>query len=185
MNNQLTPTSASELCVPCGLCCDGSLFGHAHLREGEQDRARGFGMSVDTLGDHARFYLPCLQLKAGCCFVYTQQRPHICGAFQCKLLNNYINEKVDLEIALGYVHTARTLLDELARLSPSEDPSPMTLKRMRMEMAEISAVVDSDERRSQVEFLLTAAKYEMFILVKFCPQRKVSLKNDELPEMKF
>ena len=184
MNNQLAPTSASELCIACGLCCDGSLFGHAHLRDGEQDKARGFGLSVDTFGDHSGFHLPCPQFTGGCCAVYEQQRPHICGTFRCKLMNNYLNAQTDLPTALEAVKTARALLTDLARLSPSGDPGPMTLMRLRQEMAQLSELENPDDRLPHVEFLLTAAKYEMFILAKFRLQRKAPPKKDELPEMR-
>jgi uncharacterized protein len=73
----------SELCVSCGMCCDGTLFGGANLLD-EADRkiAADLGMVTFELKEKPHFKLPC-HLFSSCCTIYGQERPHVCGAFFC------------------------------------------------------------------------------------------------------
>ena len=105
----------SELCLQCGLCCDGTLFTDAVLQDGEQDFTESLGMVVETKPDGTRgnAELPCPLFLDGCCSVYTSPRPHICGAYRCELLNAYAAGAKTMEEVLPVVHLVRSLVREL------------------------------------------------------------------------
>src|SRR6516164_4862180 len=81
----------SELCLQCGLCCDGTVFHHGRLDDGEQDFVESLGLPVEPKpgGGHA-LSLPCPAFLDGCCSRYTEPRPAICGDYRCGLLNEYV-----------------------------------------------------------------------------------------------
>ena len=41
-------SSSEELCIECGLCCDGHLFTYASLKDDEVPDAYALGLPVDT-----------------------------------------------------------------------------------------------------------------------------------------
>lgn len=72
----------SDLCLACGLCCDGSLFGYVPLQDRERAMASRRGLRVLASGNG--FEQPCSAHHAGACAVYAE-RPRACRAFECKL----------------------------------------------------------------------------------------------------
>jgi hypothetical protein len=105
----------SELCLQCGLCCDGTLFTNAVLKDGEQDYTESLGMVVETNPDGTRgnAMLPCPLFLDGCCSVYTIPRPSICGAYRCELLKAYVAGSKTMDEVLPVVHLVRSLAREL------------------------------------------------------------------------
>lgn len=105
VNPALDP--AAKLCTSCGLCCDGSIHGHAQLREGEVERARKLGLPL--LADGRRgFAMPCPKLVDRRCSIY-QQRPNACRGYKCQLLHDLEADQVSLPDALETVVTAHKL----------------------------------------------------------------------------
>ena len=80
----------SDLCVSCGMCCDGTYLAWAPVVD--SDDITGL-QSVnhpvefsEPRGTH--FTLPCPALVDKCCTVYGH-RPAICPTYRCDLLNRY------------------------------------------------------------------------------------------------
>ncbi len=131
----LPPTS--QLCVSCGMCCDGTLFSQALLKAGEPDEARRLGMQVFTIGsgppetvvgyDDA-FRLPCHLHDRGWCTIYDDTaRPHVCGAFQCVLLKRLVAGEVDLDRSLEAARIGRDLADQVKGRVGSATAEPGSL----------------------------------------------------------
>jgi len=108
-------TEVETLCLACGLCCDGSLFGRVPLAP---DDAR---THLRVIASGASFEQPCSALVGGACRVYTT-RPRACRAFTCKLYERHIREGGPLETRLAVVRRARSLL---AAARPGEDVSEL------------------------------------------------------------
>lgn len=87
----------SELCLSCGLCCDGSLFQLVKLQPGESDPR------LRLVPEHEAFAQPCSCFAAGACAIY-EQRPAACRDFRCRLLGQ------PLAPALGVVARTKKLL---------------------------------------------------------------------------
>jgi Fe-S-cluster containining protein len=92
----------SQLCLDCGLCCNGTLFSHALIYP--RDLSKGVPqvpaqISVQRRSEKLFFYLPCPahDAQAGCT-VY-DARPIICRGFECKLLQAHSAGKIDLDRA--------------------------------------------------------------------------------------
>jgi hypothetical protein len=77
-----------SICIGCGLCCDGSLFGHLAVSD-ETDLGwplRSLGVEIIVEADPPVFALPCPAVHEGCCTVFHQHRPRACEQFECDLL---------------------------------------------------------------------------------------------------
>ncbi len=79
---------APSICIGCGLCCDGSLFGHLAVSD-ETDLGwplRSLGVTIIVEADPPVFALPCPAVHEGRCTVFHQHRPRACEQFACDLL---------------------------------------------------------------------------------------------------
>ena len=104
----------SDLCLQCGLCCDGTLFPQAPLDEDEQDFAESLGLVVKAKpGGGIALQMPCSRFIDGCCSLYTVGRPAVCGSYRCALLNGYVAGTKNLDEVLPIVHLVRSLAREL------------------------------------------------------------------------
>jgi Putative zinc- or iron-chelating domain len=100
----------SALCLACGVCCDGVLHSHAIVKPGESDHVRALGLTVETFNDHLGFLLPCPLYREHRCSIYTATRPHICGAYQCRLLKKYLAGAITYEQSTQIIQRTRELL---------------------------------------------------------------------------
>jgi hypothetical protein len=105
----------SELCLQCGLCCDGTLFAHIDIKEGELEYAESLGLEVEVgeNGEVSGAPEPCTAFLDGCCSLYRVGRPQACGEYRCELLNQYVARSRSLDDALGVVQLVRTLSREI------------------------------------------------------------------------
>ena len=71
-----------NLCIECGLCCNGVMFAIVKLQPGESAKALGaLGLRVKR----GTFTQPCAALDGLCCKIY-EQRPVRCRLFECQQL---------------------------------------------------------------------------------------------------
>jgi len=76
-----------NVCLGCGLCCDGTLFSHLGVLD-EQDLGfplRQLGVKLIAEAEPPAFELPCPALADGACTIYHQGRPRACSWFVCDL----------------------------------------------------------------------------------------------------
>src|SRR5215471_15482426 len=101
----------SELCLQCGLCCDGTIFTHARLYESEREFTESLGMKVGERPDGGGLgaVLPCPNFVDGCCSLYSVRRPAICGDYQCALLTGYVAGTRRLNEVVPVVQLVRPL----------------------------------------------------------------------------
>src|SRR5438105_2591656 len=50
---------ASNLCVGCGLCCNGVLYSNIKIERDEVPRLEAAGHQVEQLGERFQFHPPC------------------------------------------------------------------------------------------------------------------------------
>lgn len=102
--------SAGLLCQECGLCCNGAIFGDVKLQPGDNAaRLKAIGL---RLTGAKSFSQPCSALDDCRCLVYSQ-RPVYCRRFECLLLQQFQDGKVEETGALRTIQTAR---DKLRRV---------------------------------------------------------------------
>ncbi len=110
--------TVSELCLACGLCCDGSLFGFVALSDEEAERLRGHGLTVDAKGERLGLRLRCGGLQGRCCSLYGE-RPQGCRTFVCTVARRFEAQALTGEEAMNVVSEAQARIAALGqRLDP-------------------------------------------------------------------
>ncbi len=96
-----------NICIHCGLCCDGTLFNRANIKDHEQN-ASEFSFEIIKTEKRA-FKLPCSYLNEKVCSIY-QERPYaICESFQCKLLKALRAGNISFDDAMKIIVDATAL----------------------------------------------------------------------------
>lgn len=115
---------ANILCKSCGLCCTGHLFIWAKLRPSELDPAEKLGLTVFRSEPRARgFSQPCPLWQGQCTIYDSANYPHVCRAYQCKLLKDVLGEITALPAALIIVRRTMGMIHELESLLPASSES--------------------------------------------------------------
>jgi hypothetical protein len=107
-------TSGTEdLCLSCGLCCDGSLFWAVPVAPGEDTPV--------PLDGEGRLRQPCACFN-GACTIYPD-RPSACRSFDCRVLQTVRAGVRDEAWARAQIAAMRRLLAALDAALPSPEPS--------------------------------------------------------------
>lgn len=112
----------SEICVKCGMCCDGTLFLKAIVKDIEDEQlAKSIGLATFTSpNNNISFELPC-RLFNKTCTIYDKSRPHICSVFFCEPLKKVLTNEITFNDAQQQVSLAletRKQVLELAEQIP-------------------------------------------------------------------
>lgn len=109
---------ASNLCLSCGLCCDGSLIGFVQL-EPEEIPAIKKVMEIEEEEGQGFFLQPCTKF-CKTCTIYAD-RPQSCDAFNCGLLQSLQGEELSFELALKVVDEVKVkkhLIEQKVQVLP-------------------------------------------------------------------
>ena len=94
----------SELCISCGLCCQGILERAAALEPVEVELASDLGLKRFVTSDGInKFHLPCPLIEGNVCSVYMSPYPNVCSEFQCILLDQLLSGEISLEASLKII----------------------------------------------------------------------------------
>ena len=122
-----------QLCLACGLCCNGVLFKDVELQPGDNaEHLRSFGLPVREARRvwrksgrslhskpetrNPKFPQPCAALCAGNrCRIYAG-RPARCREFECALFKSVAAGETELAAALKTIRATRLRADQVRRL---------------------------------------------------------------------
>jgi uncharacterized protein len=113
-------TPLEQLCLACGLCCDGTLFDNVRLEPGDdaaQLKALGLPVKVSRGREPiARFPQPCSALCTDrTCRVYVH-RPRQCRTYECMVYKEAAAGRLEHAAALRRVKSARRQADRVRKL---------------------------------------------------------------------
>ena len=116
-------SDVGTLCLACGLCCDGTLFGLVRLHASEEAHARNHQLTVVTRDDgSARLQQPCAALEGTACRIYAD-RPGTCRRYLCDLAAALEGDELSLDEALALVREPKRQREALAEaLGPDDQP---------------------------------------------------------------
>ena len=100
----------SQLCLTCGLCCQGVFFF-------QDEDPRKHNLAPEP--ENPLLPLACRLFQQGTnrCLIYNE-RPPVCKTFQCGLLNQLQREEITLEQAQAAIEKIKTLLTILLKQLP-------------------------------------------------------------------
>lgn len=95
---------SSNICLSCGMCCDGTLIGFVQLDQKEVPALRAI-MEIEEENNENIFFQPCDKYCNGCT-IYAE-RPESCVKFKCGLLENLEQKKLTFDSAINIIELAR------------------------------------------------------------------------------
>jgi hypothetical protein len=156
-----TDDIASQLCVGCGMCCDGVLYDRAEVAEGEADRMRRAGLDLFETEGKSYFRQPCPHSRCGRCMIY-ETRFRICRTFECALLRRVERGDVELSDAQEKVALAMRLLAKVVEADPRAKTARERI-RIRAALAEAAEGQSGEERRTISRRLLDIVALDSFL----------------------
>ena len=143
-----------NLCVACGICCDGTLIGFVQLESDEMPALKKV-MEIEEENGHGFFMHPCKNLCDDGCSIYTN-RPKKCGEFKCELLNSHEAKEIDFDSAMEIVNIVKqkkiTIEQKLATLQIELKSTSFYFK-----MVELKKIL----KKGQSESTLTTSHLEL------------------------
>lgn len=148
-------TPSQQLCVRCGLCCQGVWFTNilSSADEVEPGKAAGFVPIVEN-GERL-FRQPCSFHVNGCCSAYGQWRPAACVTYKCGLLRKLEDGGIEFVEACELVDEAKRLATELRTCMPEFNGLFSDESRARM--------VASSSSNAGVEYAVPARVRLLFV----------------------
>lgn len=102
-----------ELCLSCGLCCEGVIFNRAALKDDEIRLAKDYNLDYFPAGEEKfAFRLPCHLYQDNKCSIYLS-RPDACKRYRCDLLKRLTSGNIDLEESKQIVSQVKSLMDSI------------------------------------------------------------------------
>ncbi|MEY2928131.1 MAG: hypothetical protein RL367_2608 [Pseudomonadota bacterium] len=101
-------TEQANICVGCGICCTGALFGRVPLDADEVEARSALGLGLSALDGKTTFDLPCSRFADGGCSVYPE-RPNVCRSYRCQLKKDHDRGTVPVERARAIIAQALAL----------------------------------------------------------------------------
>ncbi len=147
----------------CGLCCDGTLFNHAKIKENEP-LATGYAFDI-ILNEKRAFKLPCPYVKDKLCSIYHERPYLVCESFKCKLLKGLRNGEISFDDAMKVVNetvSLRTKIESQLLEHHPENTGDSLLRKMKEFNAQFAGTMSEVEFRRKYGKLLLA----FFILTK-------------------
>ena len=95
---------SSNICLSCGLCCDGTLIGFVELNTQEKTELREL-MDIVESNEKGFFLQPCNKYCDGCT-IYSQ-RPKQCASYKCGLLKSVEQKELDFNLALEIINEVK------------------------------------------------------------------------------
>jgi Fe-S-cluster containining protein len=113
---------SANLCLECGLCCNGVIFADVKLQPTDNARSlASLGLGLKTTPAVTKFNQPCSMFDGCRCKIYSE-RPVHCRKFECALLGSVQSGELTFSSSLRHIRKARRLAAEIeALLSTLED----------------------------------------------------------------
>jgi uncharacterized protein len=136
MNQNPSNDFVTQLCLKCGLCCDGVLFADVRLQKSDDARRlTGLGLPLKKRARQPAFPQPCGCFDGTLCRIYAG-RPQHCRAFACGLLKRVQAVSLEADVALRKIAEARKLADTvrqlLRRLGDKDEQQALTRRYVRV-----------------------------------------------------
>jgi hypothetical protein len=119
----------SELCLRCGLCCNGALFSRVDLVQDELPFARAANLDIFKHCHRPAFRQPCAALQGQRCHIY-EQRPTICRSYRCKLLTRYLSGRIEPEQAAFTVDETNAAIGTIVEKIGTPDSTQRVWRRI-------------------------------------------------------
>ena len=95
---------STNICLSCGLCCEGTVIGFVQVGREELPLLRDVIDIENTNGDG--FFLQSCKKYCDGCTIYSR-RPKQCDKFECGLLKSFNQKEVNFDSALEIINVVK------------------------------------------------------------------------------
>ncbi len=157
-----------NICLPCGLCCDGTLIGHVQLDIEELPVLKEL-MDIEDENGNGFFLQPCNNYCEGC-NIYSK-RPKQCASFNCGLLKSIEQKDLDFDSALETINAVKQkkeIIEKKIVLLKIE----LTSKSFYFKIVELKKILkkktpESSLTQSHIELLSDIEQIDNLLTTKF------------------
>ncbi|HOT16762.1 MAG TPA: hypothetical protein PLB07_03825 [Bacteroidales bacterium] len=166
---QTAPVREQSVCVRCGFCCDGTLFMHAHLNDGERGNLpEKIEKAAFTEDEKDFFRLPC-RYFSGKCTIYDCKRADVCSSYRCQLLKDLSDGKISIDAAHETVRQAsimrESIFKDFRRVTGSR--RKMFFRQMLIELGRLQKTTSPDRSLgSDLDMLIARCNIFEALLIK-------------------
>jgi len=160
---------SGDLCLECGLCCNGVIFADVELRSSEVQNLRSKMQNLASGGKNKKVKLPqpCAAFDGCRCRIYAE-RPMYCHQFECLLLKNVQSGRIGRTEASRIVRTAKERAEKvralLRELGDTDEGTALSLRFQRAAKRYEKAPLT--ELKAEVYADLTLAVHDLNMLVR-------------------
>jgi uncharacterized protein len=165
----MNKSNSTDLCLECGLCCNGVIFADVELQPNEVQSLKSKIQSLKSRGKSARAKLPqpCEAFDGCRCRIYAD-RPSYCRQFECLLFKNLQAGRIERAAASRIVQTAKERAKKvrhlLRELGDTDEQSPLSLRFQRA--AKRFEKTSLPEDKAELHGDLTLAVHDLNMLLR-------------------
>jgi len=164
----VSEVESANLCLECGLCCSGVIFADVELQFQEIQNLKSKVQSLILRGRSGKTKLPqpCAVFDGCRCRIYSD-RPIYCRQFECLLLKNVQEGRVERAKASRIVQIARVQAQKvralLRDLGDADEQTALSLRFQRAAKRFETAPLPDD--KAQIYSELTLAMHDLNLLL--------------------
>jgi Fe-S-cluster containining protein len=174
--------ATQQLCLSCGLCCNGVIFADGELRpDDDAEKLRALGLRFKSRRGEKqpqKFHQPCGAFADCRCAIYAD-RPEYCRAFECRLLKRVNEGLLSPDAALKTIRSAKQKSEKVRRLlralGCADEHVALSVRFRRLNRRIQSEALD--EERADTFGELTIAVHELNVILsrEFYPGSRADL----------
>lgn len=159
---------SSNICLACGLCCDGTLIGFVQL-EPKEIPAIAELMEIENDHGNGLFLQPCAKYCDGCT-IYSS-RPKQCASFKCGLLKSVEQKEVKFDSAVDITEKVKekklAIESRLGDLGLELESNSFYFKMVELKKVIQSISIDPTIEQSYIELKSELKELDNLLLEKF------------------
>lgn len=165
----MSESNSADLCLECGLCCNGVIFADVQLRTSEAKnlRAKIAGIKDAGKGGQTKLSQPCAAFDGCRCGIYSE-RPRYCREFECLLLRNMQAGRIERGEASRIVRMAKERAEKvrglLRELGDNEEQIALSLRFQQAAKRFEKAPLSGD--KAEIYADLTLAVHDLNLLLR-------------------
>lgn len=157
-----------NICLSCGLCCDGTLIGYVQLGRDELPALREL-MDIEDESGKGFFLQPCKKYCDGCT-IYSN-RPKQCASFKCGLLNSVEKKELDFDSAIETINVVKQKKDSIEKklviLQIELQSQSFHFKMVELKKLLQKKKAESSLTQNHLELTADLEQLDSFLLQKF------------------
>lgn len=165
----MAATDSNQLCLECGLCCNGVIFADGQLQRGDDPehlRSLGLVLKPKPKSGYSKFRQPCAAFDGCRCGIYSD-RPKYCRQFECLLLKSVQEGIVEMASAQKIIRTARRRAANvnrlLRKLGDTDEQAALSVRFRRIQKRFEQDISDVDSAHLYGQ--LTLAVHDLHLLL--------------------